>query len=241
MALKINKEPKSKSLALPGSLFYKEDLKKIYSTLNRRSADGEVEVKVQINGGEYEIDDLDDFDDPEIDSRKFQDVKYEASYDGSTVVVEVGRKAGNIIDLRKDDDILMSGVAEKVLEIAQERENHLKFFSLIVLGTLSAMAIYLLAVRLLVDPIIWIFDFFEVSASREVLVDGELLGLILGIIYIPCMIYGMSKMGIKGNTVVNSPRGKAQMFRDRIRDNWQVSAFWAFISATLGFLLGKFL
>ncbi|WP_152521260.1 hypothetical protein [Nocardiopsis ganjiahuensis] len=240
MSLKVNREPAARELPLPGSIFYKEDLKEIFSTLKRRSIDGEVGVVVSINGDEYEIDEIDDFDNPEITSQKFRSIRYRASHEGSSVVVDVSREAGKVVELRKDDDIVMTGVADKVLEIAQRREDNLRTFTLIILGSCTLMPVYLLSVRFLVGPTISLSELLGIPLTREILVEGELLGLIVAFLYIPVLIFALSKMRIKGNAIINHPKGRANLLREKLFKNWQASAFWAVVSATIGFLMGKF-
>ncbi|MBB4934611.1 putative membrane protein [Lipingzhangella halophila] len=241
MELKINRSPKPNKYSLPGSMFYKEDMKEILAILKRKSSEGEVRVKVLIDAGEYEIEELGDLDEDELNGKRFRDMKFEASYDGSSVIVELLPESGSVIEIRKDEDIMMAGVADKVVEVARKRENFLKFVSLFAFMFAALLLLYFLSIRFLVDPIVDASEFLGFPVSKDMLVEGELLGVLGAIFWIPLVILLLKKMGIKGNTLVNSPRGKSHMFRDKLRRNWQVSAFWAVVSAVLGFLLGKLL
>lgn len=239
MSIKVNRSPKSNSETLPGSVFYKEDMKKIFSTLKRRGPEGEAQVIVTINGGDIEFDELSDFDKEGLDGERFRDMKFEASYGKSLVVVELLPDSGRVSETRAEDDVMMTGVSEKIQEIAKERENHLKFIGVLLLLASAMIPLYSLATRFLVGPIISATSTLGYPISEDLLLGQELLGFICAIFYIPIMIFVMNKMKIKGNVLVNSPKGKSKLFRDKLLENWQVSAFWAIISAGIGAYIGS--
>lgn len=239
MAIKINRSPKSNNDTLPGSVFYKEDMKRIFNTLKRRGPESEAKVIVEINGGEYEIDEVVDFDSDALDGKKFRDMKFEASHGKSLVVVELLPDSGQVSEMRDEDDVVMTGVSEKVQEIAKDREDHAKVIGSVSLLIFGMIPFYMLAARLLVGPIVAASSALGYPLTKEVLVEQEALGLILGLFYIPAVIFVLKKMRLKGNILVNSPKGKSRLFRDKLMENWQVSALWALVGAAMGAFLGR--
>ncbi|XKK36927.1 hypothetical protein HFP72_18360 [Nocardiopsis sp. ARC36] len=216
-------------------------MKNIFNTLYRRGPESEARVNVKINGGEYEIDELADFDSEALEGKRFRDMKFEASHGKTLVVVELLPGSGRVSEMRDEDDVVMTGVSEKIQEIAKDRENHLKFIGVLSLLTFGMIPFYSLAARLLVDPIVATSSTFGYPISEDLLLGQELLGFICAIFYIPAMILVMKKMKIKGNVLVNSPKGKSRLFRDKLVENWQVSAFWAVIGAVVGSYVGRIL
>src|SRR5699024_1500826 len=122
---------------------------------------------------------------------------------------ELQSKSGKITKAIAENDTSLEVLYDMVFSVAKKRENHLRDF---------VMFVFLVTVWV---PIFWISSRI-VNASW---LDGASLA-------------GAKKLMNRGNILVNSPRGKSQIFRDRMSENWQVSAVWAVVSAFLGFLLG---
>ncbi len=111
---------------------------------------------------------------------------------------------------------------------------------MIILGSCTLVPVYLFSARFLVGPLIALFGLLGIPITREILVEGELLGLIVAFLYMPVLMFALSKMRIKGNAIINHRKGRSNLLREKLFKNWQASAFWAMASATIGFLMGKF-
>lgn len=232
MDINIKNTPEPESDNLPGSVFYKEDMKKIFEILEEKEG-AVVKADAGAPGKTVEILKPSGFDSPQVEGLKFDHVNYKALYGDSYIAVELQSKSGKITKAIAENDTSLEVLYDMVFSVAKKRENHLRDF---------VMFVFLVTVWV---PIFWISSRI-VNASW---LDGASLAganvqsestvqLVTLAIYIPTAIYGAKKLMNRGNILVNSPRGKSQIFRDRMSENWQVSAVWAVVSAFLGFLLG---
>lgn len=232
MDIKIKNTPEPDSVKLPGSVLYKEDMKKIFEVLEAHD-EAVVEVEARIPGREVEILKASGFDAVGIEGEKFSYVKYRAFYGDSHIIVDIQPNSGRITNWIVESDTLLEVISDRVIKIAKEREDKLKEIGMY--GFICTIWIPLLWLAGRIVNASWLDG---ASVAGLELQSEASVQFVMLVMYLPVVIFGARNIIYKGNILVNSPKGKSQIFRDKLSDNWQVSAVWATVSAVLGFLLG---